>query len=75
MATVFGLEVADLDDGCIPTEAIVFVKIVDEDGRDCWARRGTEGISDQEAIGILHCDIARITGHVNGHWVNDEGDQ
>lgn len=74
MATVFGLEIADLDDGFIPVEALVYVKTIDADGRDSWARRGTSGVSDQEAIGILHCDIARITNHVNNNWLEDDDD-
>jgi hypothetical protein len=61
MATVFGLEVGDLDDGVTPIEVVVSLKGLDENGRVILYERMSAGLSGWEAIGMLmtHSDGLR----------------
>lgn len=51
--SLFGLELRQLNEGVIPTEAIALVKGIDADGTPVWCMRYTQGISKVEAIGAL----------------------
>ena len=63
MATVFGLEVGDLDEGVIPIEVVVSLKGIDENGRAILYERMSSGLSPWEAVGMLitHADGLRQT--------------
>lgn len=69
---VCGLEVADLPDGFTPLEAIVLVKALDDEGDVTWCRRGTDGLTDEECVGILTADTQRIVNSLNERWMTEE---
>ena len=52
-ALVYGVELADLPDGCTPIEAIVIVKALDEDSDLCLYRRASIGLAPWDQIGLL----------------------
>ena len=59
-----GFSVAALPEGWTPLEGIVLVKCLDEDGRETWSFRHTEGLSDEEAIGALVVQLDMIREQV-----------
>ncbi len=64
MQTVYGVQLEDIPHDATPLEAIVIVKALDENGEHCLYRRGSEGLSPWETIGMLQIalDAARDTG-------------
>lgn len=58
-----GLELEELEQGLVPLEALVLVKVIDEDGDPCWAVRTTDGLTDAEAMGALLGELDRRRAH------------
>lgn len=51
--TAFGLEVTPLPEGCIPLEAVVLIRCLDEDGDPTIEIRSTDGLASWDRIGML----------------------
>lgn len=55
-----GIEIRDLDEGEVPLDAVVLVKIMREDGRIAWCSRHSDNINDMEALGMVTSELAGL---------------
>lgn len=72
MATVLGLQVADLPDGWTPLEAVTVVTCLNDEGQTSALLRITDGLMSWECVGLL--EVAKHETLNDNHWVNDEDD-
>lgn len=75
MSAVYGLELADLPDGCIPIEAYVIVRALDEDGHMNTFIRQTPGLSEPERVGLLTIALGIESKEATSGWINDAVDE
>lgn len=71
-ATIYGLEITDLQEGEIPLEAIVIVKVLTDDGSTALSIRHTSGLLAWDRVGMLSLarDRASLDG-ANG-WIPED---
>jgi len=70
------MELYALPETCVPLDAIVLIKALDEDGDVSWFARYTENISQAEAVGALSIQHQlALQGALDTFvWVGDDED-
>ena len=63
-----GIALHPLAEGAIPLEAIVLVKVLDEDGDVGWTFLHTEAVSDEEMLGALWGYTTHLKRRVRRDW-------
>jgi hypothetical protein len=60
--------------GCVPLEAYVLVKVLNDDGMVSVHSASTEGLSWYEAAGMLDCEHDFVKKRIMEEWRLDESD-
>jgi hypothetical protein len=74
MTLVFGVEIADMPENYIATEAVVILKCMDDAGEVFLLLRNSDTLRSWDRIGLLTCalDLAREDG--KSGFTSGEGD-
>lgn len=65
MAEVYGVKVEDIiPDNFIPTEVVVVVKMLDDDGEYRMAHVYSDGVSTWEALGMARAVVLDLERHL-----------
>ena len=62
------IEVRPLPTSWVPLDAWLVVKCIDGDGKPAWAVRCTEGLSDEELLGVLTAQAQAVRECVQWRW-------
>lgn len=68
---VYGLELGPLPDSHIPLEAIVIIKVLDDDGEPTLVIRQAGAITDWERIGMLSAALDIVKEQTADTWRRD----
>lgn len=76
MADVYGIEVPDMPNGYLPTDVVVLVKALGEDGKARYIELRSPGMSSIEALGMLTtaADSCRVAAQRGSRYLYGEDD-
>jgi hypothetical protein len=70
---VLGMDLADpVPEGCVPLEAIVLVKMIDEEGKPDIFMTATPGLTTWEGLGLVTAAQFRMNAGMNGLLDDDD---
>lgn len=66
-----GLEITPLPEGSALQGLFAFVKMADADGDIAWSVRVTDGLNDEEVLGVLAGYLEHLKVKAAGSWEDD----
>jgi hypothetical protein len=70
----YGIALEEIPAHATPLEAVVIVKALDEDNQLCLYRRGSNGLTPWEIVGILQVLLDRARDDAQEGYEEDAGD-